>query len=330
LAPADIARVIVGWAPESRNWHLGLMLAAQPGTDFKLRWCGLASWPSGQAGEYIDQARQAGQSLARLIDRPFHLIPPVEPVRIVLDETQPLQATVRLETIPVEEAAPSILPQTPPFKFDEWEMLTAPRGYVWRRRRSWLAVSAARVVGYAVLIVLFLILSIGTQSRGLAKVSPSWLPWLGLVVAGMLAVMVLINGAALLATADVILDTTTREVRCRSRFWGAARWRLPFDSITYVLVSQTPPRAQGREHPGEPMNTLQDVWIHLYDNSRFWPVVGLEHVEGRCQDWENTRQTLRTPGRRRLKLVDYDTPAHHAALVMAQALDVDVWLDVRS
>jgi hypothetical protein len=41
LIPADIARVVLGWAPESHNWHLGLMLAAQPETDFKAR----CPWP---------------------------------------------------------------------------------------------------------------------------------------------------------------------------------------------------------------------------------------------------------------------------------------------
>ncbi len=48
LSPNDVARVVVGWAPESRSWHLGLLLAAQPDSDYKPRWCGLASWPSGE------------------------------------------------------------------------------------------------------------------------------------------------------------------------------------------------------------------------------------------------------------------------------------------
>ncbi len=46
LLPADVARVVVGWAPESQNWHLGLWMAARPDSGFKPRWCGLASWPS--------------------------------------------------------------------------------------------------------------------------------------------------------------------------------------------------------------------------------------------------------------------------------------------
>jgi hypothetical protein len=330
LVPADITRVVVGWAPESHNWHLGLMLAAQPDTNFRSRWCGLASWPSGQAGEYIEQARQAGQSLARIIDRPFHLVPPATPVRIELEETQMLQTTMRIDTIPVEDVSRSVPPQAPPFEFEEWVMAAAPRGLIWRRRRRWLAVAAARLIAYTVVIGLFLILAVGAQTRGLAEVNPAWLPTLGIAVAATLTVITVVSGASLLATSDVIIDTTAREVRRRNRFFGGVRWRLPFDSITYVLISQTPARPQGRKHPGKPMSTIQDVWIHLYDGRRFRPVVGLEHIEGECHDWENACQTLKTPGRRRLKLADYDTPGHHAALVMAQTLDVDVWLDVRS
>jgi hypothetical protein len=330
LTPADVARVVVGWAPESRNWHLGLMLAARPETNFQSRWCGLASWPSGEAGEYIEPAKRAGQSLARLIDRPFHLVPPAEPVRIALDETQPLQATVRIDTIQAEAPAIDIPLQTPPFVFEEWTMAAAPRGLIWRRRALWLVQAAGREIGYVILIVLFLILGIGTETSGLAAVAPSWLPWLGIAVAGMLAVITLVNSVSLLSTSDVLIDTRAREVRCQHRFTGIARWRLPFDSIAYVLVSQTPAHAEGRKHADDPMNTVQDVWVHLYDGSRFWPVVGLERVEGRCHQWDEARAALKTPGRRHLKLAHYDTPAHHAAQVMAQALKVDVWLDVRS
>ena len=37
LSPSDVARVVVGWAPESRSWHLGLLLAAQPDTPLQAR-----------------------------------------------------------------------------------------------------------------------------------------------------------------------------------------------------------------------------------------------------------------------------------------------------
>jgi hypothetical protein len=179
LVPADVARVVLGWAPESRNWHLGLMLAARPETNFHTRWCGLASWPSGVAGEIWRSAKRAGQVLARIIDRPFHLVPPAEPVRVAIDDTQPLQATVQIEAASVREAVLHAVPlHAPPFEFDEWTLVAVPRGLIWQRRGRWVMLSAARAIGLAVLSVLFLLLGIGVQTRGLADVNPSWLPWL--------------------------------------------------------------------------------------------------------------------------------------------------------
>jgi hypothetical protein len=331
LAPADVARVVVGWAPESQNWHLGLMLAAQPDTAFRSRWCGLASWPSGQAGNYGDQARQAGQVLARLIDRPFYLVPPPDSLRAGQGETQPIQATTRLQTVaapPLIE--PRVAPRTPPFEFDMWRMIAVPQRYIWQRRRRWLASSALRVVALVVLAGLFLVLGIGSQTRGLARVNPDWLPWLGIVVAGTLAILALANMLFLLAFTDVIIDRKAREVRCQSRFLGRIRWRLPFDAAAYVLLSQTPARPQTRAHADHTVTITQEVWLHLYDGRRFWLVADLGEVAGESRAWEHVRSTSKTPGRRRLKLAHYDTPAHHAALIMAEALNVDVWLDVRA
>ena len=70
-----VARVVVGWAPESRNWHLGLMLYPEK-EGGRLRWCGLAHWPSGPAAEHEKTAVTAGRALADVIGRPFHVVPP--------------------------------------------------------------------------------------------------------------------------------------------------------------------------------------------------------------------------------------------------------------
>jgi hypothetical protein len=134
---------------------------------------------------------------------------------------------------------------------------------------------------------------------------------------------------ALMTITDVLVDMTRREVRSQARFLGRRRWRVGFDAIAYVLVSQTPIRPEGRSRPMQPVSTVQDVWLHVYDGSRFWPVVELGRVEGQCRAWERVRQSYKTKGRRRLTLAFYDTPAHHAAQVMADAMQVDVWLDIR-
>ncbi len=359
LNPPDVARVVVGWAPESRNWHLGLLLAAQPESGNKPRWCGLASWPTGDPVDFMAESRRAGQALAHLIDRPFHLIPPPQvapPAPPVIApaartpvpagpaaaapvgvgaipapspaDTQPLGITAPVPAVPVV-SVPEPLVQTPPFNFADTVLRQTARGYVWQQRRRWLFGTVFRAVGLAVLVVLFLILSIGTQTSGMASVQPGWLPVLGLGVGVVLAFSSLHAVWNLLATSNVVIDTRRGEVRCRSRFLGRTRWRVPFGAVAYVLVSQAPAHSEGRKHKGDPVRIVQDVWLHVYDGRRFWPVAALERVEGESPNWEAVRVRQKQKGRRRLSLADYDTLAHHAARVMANAIGTDVWLDIR-
>jgi hypothetical protein len=327
LLPQDIARVVVGWAPESQNWHLGLLLAARPENGYKMLWCGLASWPSEQNADYKAQAVQAGQALARAIDRPFHLVPapraPVSP----LSDTQPLQATTRLDTIATLDR--KIEPRTPPFEFETWTMLAVPKGYVWQRRGQWMLAAGLRVLAFGALAALFIVLGIGAQTRGLAQVNPVWLPLVGMGVGVIMGLLMLRSLGAFFSTSDVIVDATAREVRCQTRLLARVRWRVPFEQVAYLLISQTPAHSQGRKDRDGPMRTVQDVWLHLYDGHAFWPLADLEHVEGLCHDWDVTRQHQKKRGRRKLHLSHYDTPAHHAAQLLAKTLDTDLWLDIR-
>jgi len=133
--------------------------------------------------------------------------------------------------------------------------------------------------------------------------------------------------------ADVIIDTTRREVRRQNRMTGRVEWRVPFDAVAYVLLSQTPAQAQGQPdldaNMNETVRITQAVWLHVYDGQRFWPLVELEQVEGRSRDWRAVQHAQKTPGRRGLRLLQYDTPAHHAAKVLANTMETDLWLDVR-
>jgi hypothetical protein len=330
LAPADVARIVVGWAPESHNWHLGLLLAARPETNYQTRWCGLATWPSGPAAESADAAAQAGQSLAQIIDRPFYLVPPpLEHRAPLISDTQPLQPTQRLDVPAVEPVRPAVAPKLPPFEFEQVALLPAPRGYVWQKRRAWLVTTVGKMVGLLVLAGLFLLLGIGSQTAGLAPVTPEWLPWLGLVVAGLLVTMSLVAFKGLLDTSDILVDTTMRELRGQRRFDGRVRWRIPFESAMYLLISQTPARPLGHVSQEGTQRFAQDVWLHLYDGTKFWPLVELRNVEGESHQWEAVRTHAKQRRRRPLLLAEYDTPAHHAARLMATIIETESWLDIR-
>ena len=335
LTPADVARVVVGWAPESRNWHLGLLLAARPENGHRVRWCGLASWPSGDEYSYMQEAYQAGRALAQLLGRPLHVIPaPSAPPVPVPGDTQPVQATTPLEPLqPAQETAATADETIPlrrlPFVFEAWTLERTQQGLLWRRRTRWVVTTLGKVLMLLVLVALYLVLGIGTQTSGIAPVEPWWLPWLGIAVGGWLLYVAWRHVRALLRAQDVLIDLDAREVRAVGHFSGGERWQLPFDAVAYVLLSQTPAQAQGLRHKNEHTAITQDVWLHLADqDERFYEIVALEQVEGVCHHWDAVKVQQKTPGRRALHLRDYDTPAHHAARVLSEALNVPLWVDV--
>ncbi len=337
LDPANIARVIVGWAPESRNWHLGLLLAAQPESDYKPRWCGLASWPAGPADAHQQAATSAGKSLARVINRPFHMIPAETAPPLAEGDTEPVEITRPVEA-PPPQAQPAATPvpdvervpvKAPPFTFERWTMQRIPSGLVWRRRARWVWGTLGRLAGYGVLVALYLLLSIGVQTSGLAAVEPAWLPWLGVAIAVLLAGLAVRQFWLLWTATDTIIDTAKGVVRARRRFTGRTRWQLTFDNVAYALLSQTPARPRGLKRHGEYTPVVQDVWLHLSDGERFYPIAALREVEGQSQQWDIVRQRQKITGRRRLRLAHYDSPAHHAARVMAETIGTELWQDIR-
>jgi len=234
---------------------------------------------------------------------------------------------------PVAAAAPAEQPDrspdAPPFRFDEWALVATRHGLAWRRRSRWLIERVLRAVGLVLLAGLFVVMGLGAQTGGLAAVEPAWLPWLGIAVAIVLVGQAAYNGWQLITAADVLVDRERREVRCRGRFMGDVRWRVPFAAVAYVLVSQSPARLSGRPEADEPARIAQDAWLHIYDGNQFREVAALGRVEGQSDNWGAVRRSHQRKGRRRLWLRHLDTPAHHAARVMAEALETEVWLDVR-
>ena len=324
LAPAAVARVVVGWAPEYQSWHLGLLLNEADNAAAEPRWCGLASWPQGEAAEHEADARHAAQALARLLDRPLHVVAPPRPAPTAAPARPLVGAAPALQPAPADIAL-----REPPLTFEDWAFVARRTRFAWKRRGRWVLGRLLRALFLIVLAVGFTLLASGTMESGLAEVKPTWLPILGLAVGVAFLVAALRAFWQMITTTDVVLDVKKRQVRSRSRFTGSTRWRLPFEQVSYVLLSQTPPRPLGRKGKEGPMRVAQDVWVHLAGGDRFWQVVDLGRVEGVSRQWEAARAALKQPGRRPIRLADLDSPAHHAALHMARVLETDAWLDVR-
>lgn len=360
LSPAQIVRVMLGYAPESQAWRLGMLLIDNSATKLdttQMQWCELAAWPDESFTIQVDNARLAGQALARLINRPFQFVESnaASRVRVFSRQSTPVDlaespaspaatiAALAVETPAhedLEESAaiaepsveapiiPDIHPLSLPLQFMGWRLTRISSGIRWRRMRGWWVVNLIRLTGLAILSVLFLVLGIGSKTRGLAEVEPERLPDAGLLIGVVLLLSLMVAIWRLLRENATFVDTLNREVYAQGLVLPFVHWRVPFDKIEYVLITQSSPRAQGRRRRTDPMRIAQEVWLHVFDGNDFYEMVDLETVEGQSWVWDTVRTHSHSQVRRGLQLAHYDTPAHHAAQQIAEMINVPVYLDL--
>jgi hypothetical protein len=354
IAPAQIVRVMLGWAPENEAWRLGLLLTDGSATvvdTTQMQWCELAAWPGELFEADPQRLRYAGQALARLLNRPFQLVPPSTPSRVPAIGTTPaplddidadLDAddedtpeNTNLSNPTAQTAPPNIRHLVPeievadlPIMVTHWRLIPTATGVQWERLQRWWLFGIGRLVLIFALSVLFLVLSIGSLTRGIAAVEPTWLPNLGVAIGLVLVVALLQTLWTMLNSRMVAVDRFRGELYERGVLLPFIHWRIPFDQIEYILISQNAPRPMGRRQHREPMHTAQDIWLHAFDGQNFYTIIHFEDVEGRSWDWTTVRTHHRTHVRRNLQLAQYDTPAHHAASQIADIIGVPVYLDL--
>lgn len=332
LSPAQIARIILGYAPENEAWRLGMLLLENTGTKLdtlSMQWCELAHW---KTGTYINgDMRVASQSLARLINRPFQFIEPHTKTRVPAfadPETQVASGmvsedkdkTIDLPLVPLQKL---------PITVKDTRLVLTGEGIMFERATSWWLRSFVRMIVYAVVFVLFIILAIGSQSNGFAGVEPEWLPTAGIGIAVVIFANLLWLGNKLLRASNVVIDTHRREIYSQGIIFPFVNWRVAFDEIDFIVLSQTPAKSQGRPTRDAPMNIEQDVWIHAANGDKFYEILSVEDVTGKSYNWDNVRRHDHHSIRRQLFLAEYDTPAHHAATHIAERIDVPLYLDIQ-
>jgi hypothetical protein len=216
-----------------------------------------------------------------------------------------------------------------PIEVERWKLGKVGGGVRWSATGKLMRQHAFRVIFFSVSVVVFVLLGAGSRESGLAPVTPSWLPYMAYGVAAVLGYSSLENLWMMLTPRQVIFDDANQEIRSQRAVSGIVDWRLPMDSIEYVLVSQERARSQGRRSFDDPMLISQDGWIHLFADGKFYMVAEVEGVMGRSWDWETIRTRNADGQRYPLLLHEYDTPLHHAALHIANLLSVDVHVDIR-
>jgi hypothetical protein len=320
VPPTQVSRVVVGWTPEKQSWQLGLLLNGS-----SLTWCELVAWPSASPAQHEQTARAAGQALSMLIQSPFQV---VEAPTVSSNGTGDYEMTrPSYSTNPISVEPISVLPL--PLNFREWVARAAPQGMLWEQNSRWRMNHVVRALFFVLACFAFIFLGIGSLSSGLASVSPQWLPLAAFVIAAILLLSALQNLWNLFTRRRIILDETNREVRSQRSLTGLVDWRVAFDDIEYLLVSQETAHPQGRRSKKDPMVISQDTWVHIFARQNFYQLVELEKVEGCSWEWELVRRRVPSEERHDLNLREYDTPLHHAVKQLADRLGAQVYIDIR-
>ncbi len=223
-----IREVVLGWSAQDESWHLGLLLVKDMAETRGSRWCEIVHWPDPDQTAFAELAREAGESLAQTLNRPFDLIRP--------------------RNVPAAADPPPDLPELP-LNAGLWTLESAGAdhqtdGVVFVRAGRWMTGRIFRVVWYLFLAIVYIALSLATLQTDLALPNagtmlpnPELLPYLGLGVAALLFGMIGYILIEMLSYPDrIVADATTHSV---SAYRGRGeRWRVSIDQLQAVYVTQ--------------------------------------------------------------------------------------------
>ncbi len=366
LAGDHITMVVVGWAVEDSSWHLGIMVTPEIAQSRGGRWCGLARW-NHYDGESAEEAGRAlAETLNkpfRLVPPPEPEAETVEPEPVAAvdsaysptygqvygqtyDQNPATADTIALSpvqypTTPAPASLPEIDSLPPvslmplPITVGDWTMDEDDSGLVWQRSHSWRNRQLVNGIFLLVLTVAFAALSIGAQFSVFAPPQPDWLPLVGFVLTALMLILSIRQFLVLTRAGVVLIDNQQRLVRLvrgygrtRNGMMKASRTLVqsPYEGLDYVLVSHV----LGRRDTGRrnAMNVYDRValeaWIHLFSPRRgFINVCYIHQAEGQMMHGHVFDV------RRDLDLREINTPAHHAAMYVAEMIGIPVYVEGR-
>lgn len=339
-----IAGVVLGWSPGDQAWHLGLLLNEVLTEARGGRWCELARW-SGDAHTPLD-LQEAGAALARMMGCRFRVIapsgaPPVVETVAADEALQPVSDTS--ERVTPQAAAPPVEPIQLPLEVGNWWLRAIDIGLQWEHAGIWSLGTLWNVLGRIGLGVIFIVLSVLTLRSPYASVQPEFLPYAGLVIG---AGLILAGIGALLRALRVeatVVDTEERQVRRHLDLTSDVLASYDFDEIQAVVVTQIAQGGRQRGKHGAPDRMAHEAWLHLLlkeprqvpgkardlkPEDAYVTIGYIERTEGDVVEAHfEGRRNSRPP--RVLLPHEATTPAQKAALVLAEAIGVDAYIDQR-
>lgn len=296
-----IQQIVLGWSNLDESWHLGLLLDSELAEVRGSRWCEIAHWPDPSTSVFSDIATRAGESLAQVTTRPFHLVPP-----------QPAQA----------EPEPP-LPDLPLAFDDLWTLERSATGEVqFVRSGRWARDMTRRILWYTLWTIVYIILIVATLTSGIAPANPPFLPLLGVFAAMILAGLIGRNLYQLLTAPNrYVVDVHQRQMRAQRG--SQVRWQLRAEQIQSVYVSQFV--NQGKRRANKPAVYYAEINLHL-TSGKFQHIITTEQVEDYHpeRDADGNNDSVDS-----LTTHNLATSLQAAGLYVAQALDLSAVYDRR-
>ncbi len=343
LPVEHIQEVVAGWSPGDRAWHLGLLLAPVVAEPRGGRWCLLARWQDESGQVKGEEVRRVGQQLAETMGVAFRFVTPsVSPAMVTAPAAQATPAPETASAALIQPVQRPVQAIELPLEVGEWRLRPIDIGLQWEHTAVWSVGTFARIIFRLALGIVFIALGVLTLQSPYAPVQPAFLPYLGLVVGVALIVDVLRYILHLMRTEVVVVDRREREVRRHLDLTSDVLDVYDFDEIRAVVVTQIA-RNRQRGRDGQPDRVMHEAWLHLLlhephqepgkernlrPEDAYLTIGYIEQTEGEAlEPTPEIRKQERVP--RLMRPEEATTPAQKAAVVLAQAIQVDAYLDQR-
>ena len=301
LLADSITFVGLGWSTDDQGWHLGLLLEPPFAQARGGRWCELARWDD----SVTEQAQLVAAGLAEVLNKPM---------RILGREASATDAAAGLRS-----TTPAY---TLPLSVGDWTVSESPVGLEWTHSKAWQRDQLVRTAFFAIITPLFGLLSVGALISPFADVQPEWLPYVGLGLTAIMALLAVLTFRGWLTARSTQVNRSQGVLR-QMRQATRPTLQVPFEGIEYILVSHVVTRRQPvKESPRD--LAIFEVWIHASTTRRgFIDLCHTENIEGRLL------RNFPSGTRVELSLLDLESAAHYAAWRIAKEIGVPIYAEQR-
>ncbi|MCY3831748.1 MAG: hypothetical protein OXG85_01950 [Chloroflexi bacterium] len=331
---ADLGQVVLGWSNETSSWQLGITLSPEIALARSSRWFELLRLTAADAAAHEAKAIQLGKALADTLGIPLASTAPVDTA------LEPEPEAISREALPLDLGL---------WRLEEADRMRGADGELrLTREKRWLRAKQRQIAWYALLVGVYLWVSLATLSSELGLpiagttisaplslfglsvadvpfADPALLPYLGIGV----AIMLLLGIVRLLWIVQrepnaIVLNPYEKSV---SAWRGSQRlWRVNAGSVQSIYVSEVV-KKRGRK----PTVFHGEINLHLLDG-RFLPLLvdSDKIVSALLPDRDPATEKAKPAGVQALEPDAVNTALQAAAIHIGLCLgELPIWHDRR-